>query len=414
MMFIKNEPFNLEYSDILLDCGLKIRFIRKKGYVKKAVYLSVSFGGMYQDFTYMGKEYHIKSGIAHAIEHKIYENTDGSDSFKELSMMGVDANAFTTQSITCYYFLTPNEITKPMLKTFDFIFNPSFNQNSLDREIPIILEENRRKEEDIYYWYDYKMLELLYGKGPKSNPVLGFTNDIKHFKAEELWDAYNSFYKPSNMNLVIVGDMDFDMVLKDIKNYFKSFKYEEFGKIKLNSEDYSDLSYTIRNSNVEIPKAALGFKIINPTIKDYYLLNALFYCMYSSSTPNRLQMIDKGLINTSLDITIFSDYNMLYTTISIEDKDASHMIDNIIDNINSFDISQITEEDILLFKRYYLGGAYFLGDNIELLAESMAFRLCVFEDILESPKLINEITLSDVKRCFEYYKNVKKVKILMK
>ena len=125
-------------------------------------------------------------------------------------------------------------------------------------------------------------------------------------------------------------------------------------------------------------------------------------------------MIDKGLINTSLDITIFSDYNMLYTTISIEDKDASHMIDNIIDNINSFDISQISEEDILLFKRYYLGGAYFLGDNIELLAESMAFRLCVFEDILESPKLINEITLSDVKRCFEYYKNVKKVRILMK
>ena len=56
MMFIKNEPFNLEYSDVLLDCGLKIRFIRKKGYVKKAVYLSVSFGGMYQDFTYMGKE----------------------------------------------------------------------------------------------------------------------------------------------------------------------------------------------------------------------------------------------------------------------------------------------------------------------------------------------------------------------
>ncbi|MCR5706526.1 MAG: insulinase family protein [Acholeplasmatales bacterium] len=414
MRFIENKAFNLEYYDKVLDCGLNIRFVRKKGFINKAVFLTVGFGSNYKDFTYNSLEYHLKSGIAHAIEHKIYENSDGSDAFRELSMMGVDANAFTTTNFTCYHFQTPNDIIKPMLKTFDFVLHPYFNKPSLDKEIPIILEEKSRKEEDPYYWYDIKMVELLYKGSARVDSVLGSEEDIKSFKPEDLYDGYNAFYKPSNMSLIVVGDVDFDLVYKEVNNYFLDYKNEPCGLIHLLSNQAKEESFVINNQNIEIPKASIGFKMMESTEADFFNFQALFYYMYSSSGDNRLKMLNEGLINTSLDVTVFHEEDMLYGVVSIEDEEADVMLQNILDNLESFDIKQMNEEDLILFKRYYLGGTYSIGDNISVLAESMAFKMAMHEDFIKIPELINNVTLDDVYNAFNFYKNAIKVKIFMK
>ena len=415
MNFIYNKAFNMSYYDETLDNGLKIRFIRKKGFLNKSVFLTINFGSNYKDFTYNNEIYHLKSGIAHAIEHKIYENADGSDAFLELSRLGVNANAFTTTNFTCYHFDTPNDIIDGLIKTFDFVLNPYFNQQSINKEIPIILEEKKRKEEDPYLWFDTKMVELLFPGSARTDSVLGSYDDIKSFTDKDLYLGYNAFYKLSNMHLIIVGDIDFEETLQTVKNYTKKYKPDfNIGKITLPLNETIEDKAIIENSDVEIPKASIGFKLIKPTKKAFYIYQALFYYMYSSSGENRLKMLNEGLINTSLDVTIFNEEDMLYATLSVEDEDCDNMISNILHNLKEFDITKIGEEDLILFKRYYLGGIYSLGDSIGGFAEANAYKFVFGDDILDAPRLINSITLEEVYNAFSYYKDAKKARILMK
>ncbi len=409
MKFIKNTLFNLEYYDETLPSGLKIRFIKKKGFIKKSVYLSVGFGSNYRKFKYMGKTYKIKEGIAHAIEHKIYENEDGSDAFKELSIMGVDANAFTTTNFTCYHFKTTSDVLKPLLKTFDFLLHPYFNEQSLKREIPIILNELSRKKEDPYYDYELKITSTLYPNTSRRDSVLGSKSAIKSFTISDLYESYEAFYKLSNMRLVVVGDMDFSLILNEIKRYLSPYKYTPYGEIIMDDYGYQSQNIRINNRNVIIPKSTLAFRVEDTSIKSYFIYLALFYYMYSSSGENRLKMVDSGLINTSLDATMYHEEGMLYGAISIEDRYAFKMINNILANLDSFNIYNMNEMDLKLFKRYYLGGIYSLSNNIDELAETTVVKMVLDEELFDTPNIINSISLDDVYYAFLDFKKAKKI-----
>ena len=304
--------FNLKYKDIELDNGLKIKFIKKDGFVKKGCFLTVKFGSNHHRVLYKGKKINIKTGIAHAIEHKIYE-VNSIDQFVELTKMGCDANAYTTSNNTMYYFTTTNDIIKPLILTLDFIFNHKFDDSSVKREIPIIIEEKYKRQSDIYYDYDYKLLEMLYKKEPLENTQLGHIRDIKSLTSSDLQIAYDIFYKPINMELLVVGELDFDQVLEKIKSYFSNFKFDlEKATIISKERNYKNKKVILKNRNIEINKGQIGFKILNPTIKDYYIFQALFYYMYSTSCYPREYMIKNNLINNTLDASVFYEKNFLY------------------------------------------------------------------------------------------------------
>ena len=189
-----------------LPNGLPVYIVPKKGFSRKYALFATRYGGMDMRFEKDGQWLDTPAGIAHYLEHKMFDTEEGN-ALQELAKNGAEPNAFTSNAITCYYFDATEKFYESLEILLSFVSVPYFTDESVQKEQGIIAQEIGMIE-DNPEWQVYKQLmQALYHTSPARTPVAGSVESISHITAQTLYDCHKAFYTPANMCLVMVGDV---------------------------------------------------------------------------------------------------------------------------------------------------------------------------------------------------------------
>ena len=194
--------------------GLRVRVLPKKGFSGFYAVFATDYGGTYRRYMLDGKEVDTPAGVAHYLEHKMFDLPDGDNALNLLSMNGADPNAFTSSDVTCYYFHCTRLFEENLRMLLHFVSTPYFTAETVQKEQGIIGQEIHMGEDNPGTANYYQLLNLLYRNHPIREKVIGTVESIAEITAEMLYACHAAFYTPGNMVLCVAGDVDPDRILQ--------------------------------------------------------------------------------------------------------------------------------------------------------------------------------------------------------
>lgn len=286
-----------------LPNGLQIFVVPKPGYTKKYAFFATRYGGMDTRFQLNGAWLDTPAGIAHYLEHKMFDTKEGN-ALQELAKNGAEPNAFTANAMTGYYFDSTEHFEENLEILLSFVSIPYFTEESVAKEQGIIGQEIRMIEDNPDWQIYTRMLQALYSKSPARTSIAGTVESISHITAETLYDCHKAFYTPSNMVLAVVGDVDPQSVVDLAQRVLPC----ESGPVI--PRDYGDEPDAVAEREtscameVSCPQFLAGFKCRPAQDGEEYMRLALIgdiACdiLLGDSSPLYLRLYDEGLINTS-------------------------------------------------------------------------------------------------------------------
>ena len=194
-----------------LPSGLRVMVLPRKGFTKKLAYLVTDFGSVHTSFTLDGKAYTTPAGVAHYLEHKMFDMPD-RDVTAEFAALGASPNAFTSYGLTAYYFSCTENFAPALKLLLEFVSTPYFTEESVEKERGIIAQEILMYADSADSVVMEEMNRGLYRHHPIRVPIAGTVESIQDITAQTLYDCHKAFYHPANMTLCVVGDVDAEEV----------------------------------------------------------------------------------------------------------------------------------------------------------------------------------------------------------
>ncbi|MBS6440147.1 MAG: insulinase family protein [Clostridiales bacterium] len=206
-------PFVEErYTSFVHPSGLRV-FLSRKDFHSSYALLTVDFGSLYEKSLVNGSPLSLPDGIAHFLEHKMFDNPDGEDVFLKFSRLGASANAYTGTDRTCYFFSASENIEESLEVMMKSLFSPYFTKANVKKEKGIILQELKMYLDDPGETISRALMRAMYEKSRLREDICGSISSVKSISDRELFEAHNTFYLPSNMILSLCGHFDPDRVL---------------------------------------------------------------------------------------------------------------------------------------------------------------------------------------------------------
>ena len=395
----KIEKLKLELYEEKLDNGLEIYIIPKNCNNIYATF-STKYGSNNDEFVPLN-ETKMKSfplGIAHFLEHKMFEMEDGRDPFEIYSNNGADANANTSNYKTTYLFSGPEFFKENINFLLDYVQKPYFTDQNVEKEKGIIIQEIKMYQDDPYSVIYEKGIYNSFIKHPIKIPVIGDIENVKKITKEDLYECYNTFYNPANMFVVVTGNIDPQETIEIIKQNQKNKKFEKFKKIKQKEYDEPDKvekETEILKMDINIPKITLNYKInyekINIDLRE--ILN--YISIITDINLGSTSILNESLKNDNV-ITSDIDFTFMYTdkhillTILGETEKTELLSSRIEEKMNNLDL---TKEEFERKKLSTISSYIFMSDNIFSMNEKIMNNIIKY----------NEIKTDDI----EYIKNLK-------
>ena len=254
-----------------LENGLTVMIIPKKGIQKKYIIWGTHYGSMDNKFIVPGENEvtEVPEGVAHFLEHKLFEQENGVNSLDRLTSIGVDANAYTTNDHTAYLFECTDHFYEALDEFMDYVQNPYFTDENVEKEKGIISQEIKM-DDDYPDWKVYfNALKAMYKQNPIRIEIAGSVESITEIDKEILYKCYNTFYNPSNMCMVVSGDFEPEELLEEIKK--RLVKKEANGEVKRIFEKEQDeivKEYIEQDMKVSRPLYTIAIKCKESDIKD--------------------------------------------------------------------------------------------------------------------------------------------------
>ena len=393
------ETLKLDIYEEQLENGLKIYIIPKNNCNNIYATFSTKYGSNNDEFVPINgkkmKKYPL--GIAHFLEHKMFEMSDGSDPFEIYSNNGADANANTSNFKTTYLFSGPEYFKENLTYLLDYVQKPYFTDKNVEKEKGIIIQEIKMYEDDPYTILYEKALYNSFIKHPIKIPVIGDIKNVKKITKEDLYECYNTFYNPGNMFVVITGNVDPHEAIEIIKENQKQKEFDKLEKIKQKTYDEPDNvekeSETIK-MDINLSKLALSYKIninkLNLDIRDALAyLSIIFDINIGTTSIINEKLKNDNVISSNLDFTfLYTDKHILLTILGESNtiEKLSSKIENQINNLT------ITKEEFERKKISIASSYIFMSDNI----------FSMNEKIMNNVIKYNEIKTDDI----EYTKNL--------
>ena len=193
--------------------GLRICYLPKEGFSKTFAILATDFGSVDASFTFEGKRYDTPAGVAHFLEHKMFEDEDGN-ALQKFARTGASPNAFTSHTMTAYHFSCTDRFEENLKILLKFVFTPYFTDENVEKERGIINQEIRMVEDTPNWEVFVGAYEGLYRNHPVRVSIPGSEESISHITPELLYTCHRAFYSPKNMALVVCGIADFEQVCR--------------------------------------------------------------------------------------------------------------------------------------------------------------------------------------------------------
>ena len=290
------------YQEVLPN-GLQVRIAPKPSHARKYAFFSTRYGGMDTRFCLDGKWLDTPPGIAHYLEHKMFDTKEGN-ALQELAKNGAEPNAFTANAMTGYYLDSTEKFEENLEILLSFVSIPYFTDESVAKEQGIISQEIRMIEDNPDWQIYVRMLRAMYQNTTARIPIAGTVESISHITADTLYQCHKAFYTPSNMMLTVVGDVDPVHVI-DLAN---SVLPKEGGPVI--PRDYGTEPPEVAQREIAMemevssPQFLAGYKCKSiPDGEEYLRTNLLgdMACdiLLGDSSPLYLRLYDQGLINSS-------------------------------------------------------------------------------------------------------------------
>jgi len=406
MKKINIEKFDLDLYYEKLNNGLEIFVIPKNNCNNIYATFSTKFGSNQIEFVPIGEKKMLKvnDGIAHFLEHKLFEQKDGVDPFTFYSENGADANANTNQKKTTYLFSGSTNIEENLTYLLDYVQSPYFTDKNVEKEKGIITQEIKMYQDDPDTMMYEKIISNCFIKHPMKYPIIGTINSINKITKEELYKCYNTFYHPSNMFAVVTGNVDAESIINIIKENQKNKDFKKQEEIKVKQYKEPDKVAKKQDSiklNVAIPKSCLAYKIrINDYNKLYqtllYLL-ILFDAKLGATSDFVKELVDKEIINTNLLIDYDNTEEHIILFIEGETKKPNLLLNEILNEMKKLNV---TEKEFERKKKTLISSLIYISDNIFSLNHS------VMNDIIKYNKF-NPNKYSDIKNLnYKDFKNL--------
>ena len=361
MKMIENSKVKEKVYIEKLENGLTVMIIPKKGIQKKYVIWGTNYGSNDSKFVVPGeeKETEVPKGVAHFLEHKMFEQENGVNSLDALTALGVDANAYTTNDHTAYLFECTENFYPALDELMDYVQHPYFTDENVEKEKGIIGQEIMMYD-DYPEWKVYlNAMEAMYHEHPVKLDITGTIETISHIDKSILYKCYNTFYNPSNMAMVVCGDFEPEELLEEIK---KRLIYKKAnGEIKrIYPEEKEEIvkEKIEQNMDVSQPLFAIGIKDklvdTKERVRKHIAIEILLNIIIGKSSKLYKELYDEGILfaTPGLDYEFARGYaHILITGQSPSPDEIFERFKNTVENIKKEGID--SEEFCRIKKRIY-------------------------------------------------------------
>ena len=381
--------------------GLTVALLPKKEFKEVYGSVTVQFGSVDTLVTEVDgdvKEY--PAGIAHFLEHKLFEREDASDLMSAFTSLGADSNAFTSFTKTSYLFSATDHFLENLELLDELVTSAHFTEDSILREQDIIQQEREMYQDDPDSCLFFSTLANLYPGTPLATDIVGSEESISQINLTNLQENFTRFYKPVNMSLFLVGNFD----VEQVQDYFERKELKDLDVQEVVREKFVLQAVKQTDSmrmEVSSPKLAIGVRGKQDVAEDdcyrhHILLKLLFAMMFGWTSDRFQKLYESGKIDASLslEVEVTSRFHFVMLTMDTKEPVAlSHQFRKAIRNFTK-DLD-ITEDHLDIIKREMFGEFFSSMNSLEFIATQYdAFGQG--ETIFDLPKILQEITLEDV------------------
>ena len=291
-----------------LPNGLIVRVLPKPDFNRSFAVFATDYGGADRRFHLGGEWIDTPAGIAHYLEHKMFDMPEGDNALNLLAMNGASPNAFTSSDITAYYFESTKHFRENLELLLNFVSTPYFTEESVEKERGIIAQEIGMYDDSPDFQMYVRLMEILYKNSPVRTSVAGTVESISQITVDDLFNCHKAFYVPSNMVLSVVGNADPQLV---VETALKMLPSEKAPKPVVDYGEEEPMlpvkQYTEAAMEVSAPQFMLGGKV-KPILHGFDRMHQrnvgalAMQCLFGRSSRFFTNLYSKNILNSDFDI----------------------------------------------------------------------------------------------------------------
>ncbi|WP_404358811.1 insulinase family protein [Cytobacillus firmus] len=390
-----------------LDNGLDVYILPKKGFNKTYATFTTKYGSIDKHFLPPGKEEYVKvpDGIAHFLEHKLFEKEDG-DVFQQFSKQGASANAFTSFTRTAYLFSSTSNVEMNLETLIDFVQDPYFTEKTVEKEKGIIGQEITMYDDNPDWRLYFGLIENMFKNHPVKIDIAGTIESISHITKDMLYECYETFYHPSNMLLFIVGPVDPDQIMTQVRDNQSKKDYKEMPEIKRQFEEEPSEAAKkkkVLEMNVQTSKCLVGIKSSTANqsgkemLKNELSLNVLLDILFGKSSEQYSTLYSEGLIDDTFSFDYTQEQGFGFAMVGGDTNDPDRLAETLQKMLlDAREKGTISQETLDRTKKKKIGAFLRAVNSPEYIANQFTRYAFNEMDLFDVVPTLESITLEDV------------------
>ncbi|MBQ4517751.1 MAG: insulinase family protein [Clostridia bacterium] len=395
------------------ESGLRIAIMPKQGYSKSYAVFGTHFGSV--DNTFIppsaNETMTVPDGVAHFLEHKMFEQPDGSNVFESYALHGANANAYTSFHVTAYLFESTQDVMENLGILLDFVQQPYFTDENVAKEQGIIGQEIGMYDDDPGWQLMMGFLGAMYHENPVRIDIAGSVESISKITKETLYDCYHTFYHLSNMCLFIIGDVNPEVLGDCIEQHLVKTE-KPMGEIK---RFYGKEPKTVKAKevskklDVSVPMFMLGFKDPDcgydgkELLKKDIELSIISELLFGKTSPIYTELYNNGYILGGMDAETACEKEYGYVALSGDSRDPEKVRDVIFKGLASAQQEGLNEADIERVRRAMIGQYIKQFNNLNSVAHQYMSQVFNGIELFDFSEVVKDVTVASVNERLRSY-----------
>ncbi len=398
---IRNDRTGEQYFKFKHPSGLTILVWEMEGFSSTEALFGTKYGSINSRFkTSKDADFvEVPSGIAHFLEHKLFENED-TDVFDLYAKTGANANAYTSFDKTCYLFSTGDRYQEALEILLSFVQSPYFTKETVDKEQGIIGQEIRMYDDNPDWRVFFNLLDAVFVNHPVKIDIAGTVESIANIDAELLYKCYYTFYNLNNMVLSIAGNCNASEVLEIAERFLKKNEDVNLETTFPEEPDYVNKKEVVQKLPIGTPIFNIGFKTKpvfgKDAIKKEMTASIILSLLGGSTSSLYRQLFDEGLINSSFSTEVFSGDGYFVNIFGGDSKNPREVMSRIQSEIDRAKKDGLDAEEFEIIKKSKYGKLIRGFNNVEACASLMLNSHFNDVDAFETVEILAGITYEDV------------------
>ncbi|WP_071459508.1 EF-P 5-aminopentanol modification-associated protein YfmH [Bacillus massilinigeriensis] len=392
-----------------MDNGLEVYILPKKGFNKTYATFTTKYGSIDNTFKPLGKEEYVQvpDGIAHFLEHKLFEKADG-DVFQQFSRQGASANAFTSFTRTAYLFSSTSNVERNLETLIDFVQEPYFTEKTVEKEKGIIGQEINMYDDNPDWRLYFGLIENMYHSHPVKIDIAGTNESIASITKDMLYECYETFYHPSNMLLFVVGPVNPEKIMEQVRENQAQKNYKEMPDIQRKFENETvevAEKKKILKMNVQTPKCLIGVKAENTEIqgpemlKQELAVNLVLDVLFGKSSANYTELYNEGLIDDSFSYDYTQEKGFGFAMVGGDTRNPDKLAERLkAKMLEAKDRSVFYEENLNRARKKKIGTFLRAVNSPEYIANQFTRFAFNGMDLFEVVPVLEGMTVQDMKQ----------------